>query len=112
MILATIAFWQPIASIVTSAPLEVQHLQQLGDGRDLVGFLFGRDPPQSGEVLGGPGADQVQSLDATRGAAGAPGRLAVDGDVAAPQAVTRGGEPGEQAALRSQGVEAVEDALE
>src|SRR4051812_24975093 len=101
-----------MASIVTNAPLEVQQLKQFGDGRDLVGFLFGRDLPQGEGVLGGPGADQVQSLDAARGAARAPGRLAVDGDVADLQAVTQGGEPGEQTALQSQRVEAVEDALE
>ena len=40
------------------------------------------------------------------------GRLAVDGDVADPQGVADGGEPGQQAALQGQRVEAVEDALE
>ena len=57
---AAISFWQPMASIVTIAPCQVQQLQQRGDGGDLVGLVVDGDLAQDQAACAGPGADQVQ----------------------------------------------------
>ena len=59
--------------------LEVQHLQQRRDGRDLVPAIGHGLLAEDQAVLGGPGADQVQAP-AERVTRRRPARLAVDGD--------------------------------
>ena len=58
---AAIAFWQPIASIVTSAPSRSSNSSSWGMAVISLDFSDGRDLPQGQGVLGGPGADQVQA---------------------------------------------------
>src|SRR5262249_59894028 len=91
-------------------PVQVQQLQQLGDGRDLAAPGRHGHLGQAQAALGRPGADQVQAGAAGAGAA-AQG-LAVDGDVAPAQGVTDGVDPGGEGVLEGQGVQGGEDAVE
>ena len=90
--------------------LDLQQIQERGDGRDFVGFGVHGHLTQ-GEALGRrPGADEVQR--AEFGRPGAAQRLAVDGHVLDPQRRTDRPHPFLEAGLECPGVEAVEDALE
>ena len=55
-------------------------LQQLGNCRDFVGFLFGRDLAQRDPFFAGPGADDVQGAQAFGRVMRAAATLAVDRD--------------------------------
>ena len=96
--------------MVTSAPLDVQELQELRNRRDFVGFLGHRDLAQTQMVGRGPGTDQVQSL--LTAAARATERLAVDGDLVEPQSIVQGLHPFAEASLESRRLELIEHALE
>src|SRR5215831_11157230 len=62
-------------------PVQVQHLQELGNSRNLVGLFLGGDLTQDHPRFRCPGADQVQLTQGRRAAARMPQRFAVDGDV-------------------------------
>ena len=90
--------------------VEVQQLQQHGNGRDFVGFGVHRYLAQ-GQVLGrGPGTHQVQRPELCR--TGATQGLAVDGYMLDPQSGTDGLHPFPKASLERLGLEPIEDTLE
>ena len=93
-------------------PLQVQQLQQLRDGRDLVGLLGHGLLAQAQVAPDGPGTDQVQRrlapLAVVRPAQG----LAVDGDVLEIQGPGDLGHPGGEAGLEPFRVECGEEAAE
>jgi hypothetical protein len=82
-------------------PVQVEHLQQLGDGRDLVALALDGHLGQAQAMPGGPGAGQVQA--GAVGATCAAQRLAVDGDVAEAQGAADGVDPRREGALEGQG---------
>ena len=73
-------------------PLQLQHLEQLGDGGDLVRPVGDRLLAEDQPVLGRPRTDQVQAP-AERPPRGRPDGLAVDGDVTQPGRLARLGHP-------------------
>ncbi len=58
--------------------IQLQHLQQLRNGSDLIGFLVGLDLTQGQALLGGPGADHMDGPLLPSTVIGPSGRLAVD----------------------------------
>ena len=92
-------------------PFQVQQLQQLGDGRDLVALVLDGDQAQRQAGRAGPGADQVQGLVAGRAVARAAQGLAVDRHLARHQ-VGHGGHPTPEAGLELHGVDQGEEAAE
>jgi len=61
-------------------PLEVQHRQQHGNGRDRIGILVRGQLPRHPLIPLAPGADPVQALTIPGVLKAPPQRLAVDGD--------------------------------
>src|SRR5262249_36893055 len=90
--------------------VEVQQLQQLGNGRDFVGLLVQRDLPQGQLGLAGPSADDMQRPQPGTGRATQ--GLTVDGNVTDANQLGGGMQPGHAAALEGAAVERGEDTLE
>src|SRR3954451_6135333 len=87
---------------------QIDLLQELGNRRDFVGFLLGRDLAQGDPLLAGPGADDVQGAELLRRVVGPPTRLAVDGNQPVRTAVVgpdRAGDPVLEALLKRLGLE-------
>ena len=93
-------------------PGQLQDLQQLGDGGDLVALVVHRDLAQDQAVLGGPGADQVQRRQVAGRVEGAPQGLAVDRHDLPPGQLVEGPDPGDEAVVELAGIEQLEDAGE
>ena len=94
------------------AAIQVQHLQQLGNGGDLVGFLVGLHLAQGQVLLGGPGADPVDGPLLPRTVIGPSGRLAVNSHHLARQQLGDGLGPGYEAILQLHWVQPGEDGAE
>src|SRR5713101_763402 len=90
-------------------PMQVQQLQQLGDGRDLVRLGIDGHLTQAQMMLGGPGTDQVQRPQARRSRATQ--RLAVNGDMRHLQDSAQVQQPLPQARLKSLRVDKLEQPL-
>src|SRR6476660_6437162 len=90
-------------------PVQIEHLQQGGDGRDLVGAFRDHHLAQGQVLLDRPGADDLQGVQAAFGAARTPLGLAVDGDVRQVQTAADLVQPGQQAALQGHRIEVVEE---
>ena len=90
------------------AAIQVQHLQQLWDGGDLIGLLLGLDLAQGQVILRGPGADQVYGPLVPRRIIGPSGRLAVNGHHLTRQQLGDGLGPGYEAILQLHWVQAGE----
>src|SRR5262245_59667366 len=91
-------------------PVQVQQLQQLRYGHDLIALVANGDLGQAQAVLGGPGADQVQG--GAVGPAAAAYGLAVDRNMKEAQGITDGVDPAGEAVLEGQRVQRREDSVE
>src|SRR3954453_109404 len=99
--------WQPIASMVTTAP-SMAIRSRLRNGDDLVGFLRHLDLPEHEALARREGRDHVDGRLAARLLAGAARGLAVNGDHLGWRSDQRG-DPGDEATLERLGVTRGED---
>ena len=91
-------------------PLEVEHIEQHGNGGDFIGFLADKRLCQSDSRFAGPGAHGVK-MGGFATAAAAQG-LAVDGDLAAFHGKAETGEMFGDASGERSGLDGLEDARE
>jgi hypothetical protein len=87
-------------------------VQQLGNGRDLVGLVIRAALSQHEALLAGPGAHHVQRRPVPAAVERVPERLAVDGDHLALEAADQRADPGGEPGLEGVGVDQHEDAPE
>ena len=92
--------------------MQVQQLQQLGNGGDLVGFRVSFDLSQGQALLGSPGADHVNGSFLPRPVIGASRGLAVNGHHLAGEQFRNGLGPGHEGILQLHWVEAGKDSAE
>ena len=82
------------------AAMQVQHLQQLGNGGDLVGFLVSLDLAHGQALLRRPGADHVNGSFLPGPVIGTSGRLPINGHHFTRQQFSDGLGSGDEAVLQ------------
>ena len=110
MILLAIAFWQPMASMVTMAPCSSRSSKSSGMAVISFDFAAVATWPKLRCCSRCPGADQVQGAEFV--GAGATQGLAVNGDMLDLECLGEGSDPMLEAAVKRLGIDAVEDAFE